>query len=366
MFHMSLGSKELFHSNFLEFLWNHNSQAFLNMLFDLLPDDAQYEKKYIKDLSEKNNLKLAREKNNFDICIYHEEGNKEIFDIIIENKVKSIPYKSQLDKYVDKVGLKHGTPIFILLSLVKDFAQRNEICEQKKWIIVHYNQMANSLTKFFKSQNQYINDYCQLVSSLADFDDYIETMNGVEYSQVYDAVKKIRLHDLFLKLKGSTFVGKLYKLVCNKISQEVVTIDVGEREDKRFNIFLSNSFNNGKNTITAAIMQDRIQYAIQIEGNQYRHMYIAKGMAKKSCDATNKKINSKKLEKYIRSTSALYFLWFEEKFHVPQLLGDLNKKYCRYGADIVYRYKKYSDNEDMLVIMADDIVNTYKILYPLN
>ena len=93
MFRLSLGSKELFHSNFLAFLWEQNHEAFLELLNDLCSSLIN-----VNDLLSKKELTLDREKENFDICIHHKEGKgkKEIYDIIIENKVKSIPYKEQL------------------------------------------------------------------------------------------------------------------------------------------------------------------------------------------------------------------------------------------------------------------------------
>lgn len=96
MFRISLGSKELFHSNFLAFLWDQNPKAFLESLNDLCHNSIQ-----VEDLLNEKELTLDREKENFDICIHHKEGKgeKEIYDIIIENKVKSIPYEEQLIDY---------------------------------------------------------------------------------------------------------------------------------------------------------------------------------------------------------------------------------------------------------------------------
>ena len=37
IFKMSLGSKELFHSNFLEYLWDEDTPAFIDMINELSP-----------------------------------------------------------------------------------------------------------------------------------------------------------------------------------------------------------------------------------------------------------------------------------------------------------------------------------------
>ena len=95
IFKMSLGSKELFHSNFLEFLWEINNISFIKLINQLYGEDI---------LSSDNGVgyyMLGREKNHFDICIFHQEWKKKkngeeyknatiVYDVILENKVKSI------------------------------------------------------------------------------------------------------------------------------------------------------------------------------------------------------------------------------------------------------------------------------------
>ena len=89
---MSLGSKELFHSNFLEYLWNVNQRAFIDMINSL--PSGKLNKKL--DSNQSNNYILGREVENFDICIFHNDNQGKVYDLVLENKVKSIPYKEQL------------------------------------------------------------------------------------------------------------------------------------------------------------------------------------------------------------------------------------------------------------------------------
>ena len=94
MFHMSLGSKELFHSNFLHWISIVNWNAFLNIMHGLTDvEKFWWEDKYCPD---KNNLEVRRESQNFDLSIYilieeKEEKQKWIPVLVLENKVKSIP-----------------------------------------------------------------------------------------------------------------------------------------------------------------------------------------------------------------------------------------------------------------------------------
>lgn len=297
MFRLSLGSKELFHSNFLEFLWEQNSSAFLEMLKELVSKDE--DKNHIDNLlnqleKDKEYLILAREKEHFDLCAYHYDGNKIVYDIIIENKVKSIPYKTQLDGYVKKIQDKQDNgAIYILLTLAKLFTQKDNI---EDWNIVHYDSLVKKiekhyLRKCFKTKtDRYIKDYCRYLSYLnkLGIEEIIKNGNQEIQSQAYTLLKGIRLHDLYIKLTGSIFIGKLYNAIQRPINESIITFGKEDREDTEHKVFLSNSYNNGKCTITASIRvgaesgrtEDSTFYIIQIEGNpfdgkgrnQYRHM----------------------------------------------------------------------------------------------
>ena len=158
IFKMSLGSKELFHSNFMEYLWSIDKQKFIGLINDLfgyvvLNSSATYE--------------LSREKENFDICIHHQDDNKNtIYDVIIENKVKSIPNKQQLDTYVVK-GANHKQAKYLLLSLIENFPDKAKIEEEGIWTIVNYNHLHAAIDKSFPNDaskhSVYIKDYLEFI-----------------------------------------------------------------------------------------------------------------------------------------------------------------------------------------------------------
>ena len=112
MFNLSLSSKELFHSNFLYWIWKLDPNAFKSLMETLLLDDPTNE------LDWGDNWEVVREYNSFDLCVKHcdtskkEDGETKIVSgdvlLVIENKVKSIPYKGQLHKYVNKVKELYG------------------------------------------------------------------------------------------------------------------------------------------------------------------------------------------------------------------------------------------------------------------
>ena len=108
MFKLSLSSKELFHSNFLEWLSNVDQDDFKGLILNMAG---------INEYNWPAVWRVKREYNNFDLCIvaydqFDNNDNEEIDDnedfrilFVIENKVKSIPYKEQLERYAKKAEL---------------------------------------------------------------------------------------------------------------------------------------------------------------------------------------------------------------------------------------------------------------------
>ena len=113
MFKLSLSSKELFHSNFLEWLSNVDQEAFKGLILDMAGIEEDYEWP--------NVWRVKREYNNFDLCVvaynqdqYKNNEDERIDDdddfrilFVIENKVKSIPYKEQLERYTQEAEDKN-------------------------------------------------------------------------------------------------------------------------------------------------------------------------------------------------------------------------------------------------------------------
>jgi hypothetical protein len=167
---MSLGSKELFHSNFLHWLSIINFDVFLKIMHGLSNPDGQFwwEDQYKPN---SNNIEVRREFHNFDLSIYIKVGEKhhrngESYDVwlpvlILENKMKSLAYQDQLDGYLGKVyeewhdyykrDIKNqwgATKVsFIVLSLVtpslKGDSQYDSI--ECKWFLKNYEDLSRIL-----------------------------------------------------------------------------------------------------------------------------------------------------------------------------------------------------------------------------
>ena len=133
MLQLSLGSKELFHSNFLYWLWKAEPDAFWKIMsgFNIIQEDG---------------MEVYREKNNFDFSIYNKDG---YVVAVIENKVKSVPDKVQLEGYDSKIKkiLKNKPDKIeknkrILLSLMESNFNASG---WKKWSYWGYLELLNYL-----------------------------------------------------------------------------------------------------------------------------------------------------------------------------------------------------------------------------
>lgn len=107
MFYMSLGSKELFHSNFLHWLSIIDMDYFLKVIRSL----SGVTNSFWWEDPKKYKIDVRREDKNFDLSIWvldnckdkkNEKEEKWIPVLVLENKMKSLPYREQLEKYVDK------------------------------------------------------------------------------------------------------------------------------------------------------------------------------------------------------------------------------------------------------------------------
>ena len=225
MFRISLGSKELFHSNFLAFLWDCDKQAkqakkaFLNMINDLLPEGKKIN---VNELLGKEGLTIYREKENLDLCICHTENNKECIDIVIENKVKSIPYIEQLNEYrqtAAKPQYKNSTAVtYILLTLAEVFPNKEAI--ERDWNIITYDQLVEAIKQYYRKNNmeprlqQYIEDYTDFIDKLSALQ-IVDKFNDEPFHNpdIIAAYHKKKLSDLYLKQRGSYFICMLLKKI---------------------------------------------------------------------------------------------------------------------------------------------------------
>lgn len=372
MFRISLGSKELFHSNFLAFLWDCDKQAFLNVINDLL----QNKKINVNELLGKEGLTIYREKENLDLCICHTENKKDCIDIIIENKVKSIPYIEQLDEYrqtAAKPQYKNSTAVtYILLTLADEFPNIEAIA--KDWNIITYDQLVKAIKQYYRKNDiesrlqQYVADYTDFIDKLSALQ-IVDKFNDEPFHNpaIIEAYHKTKLSDLYLKQRGSYFICMLLnKITEAQKNNRLGKIDIKQGaksqasgknvvdNSKNAIIYLASGMNRGKSTITIHIYpkQCTSSYALQIEGNQYRHMFIQSGLIAKRSIKVEQNLNT---------------MPFFAQDQLPKLLqedwqgrGDFNQ----YQPDCLYKYVTFEKTTggQMLDIVVEDMIKVLAYL----
>lgn len=373
MFRISLGSKELFHSNFLAFLWDCDKQAFLNVINYLLPKGKKIN---VNELLKKDKLTIYREKENLDLCICHTENNKECIDIVIENKVKSIPYIEQLNEYrqtAAKPQYKNSTAVtYILLTLAEVFPNKEAI--ERDWNIITYDQLVEAIKQYYRKNNieprlqQYVADYTDFIDKLSALQ-IVDKFNDEPFHNpaIIEAYHKKKLSDLYLKQRGSYFICMLLKKITEaQENNRLGKIDIKQGaksqasgknvvdNSKNAIIYLASGMNRGKSTITIHIYPKESQssYALQIEGNQYRHMFIQSGLIAK---------RNEKIEQHLNNMP------FFAQDQLPKLLqedwqgrGDFNQ----YQPDCLYKYVTFEKTTggQMLDIVVEDIIKVLAYL----
>jgi len=271
---MSLGSRELFHSNV--WAW-------------LIEQDHDFIKIFFKDYDKEEYVfsDVLREWKHRDIVIRLQkkgcdEKNGKYF-YVIENKIKSLQDKQQLSNYTEDLdgykllsgafaGIIHNALEENVLSLKNKSDEFNYIT----WHFIDYLEIAEQIRLYAKnSQNPIIklhlaqiDEYCDIVAHMHEI--LSEELNKVQNVLNYgcsEYLKEIRLQDVFVKLKGSDF----FHYVCEKKELQNLC-------PKGFREKFHQSFHNGKATLDFFFTNwqegcsDYLTIGIQIEGSQYRYI----------------------------------------------------------------------------------------------
>ena len=256
IFQMSLGSKELFHSNVWAWLMEKEPQI-INVFFDI-------------DLNKYEILGISRECKNRDIIIWLKEcdSNKKCY-LVIENKIKSLPTKEQLIKYAVDLWdneLRGATFTGLINPFNEDIQFSNII-----WRFINYKDIANEIeeivqksTHFNYDEKQQIISYCKVIFHMNRVltGELEKTENKLSYDCI--GLDDLRISDLFIKLKGATFIDYLKKRENEFPKIAGYTLHIGQ------------SFHNGKATLDVRYTNWKddstpwLVLGVQLEGYQYR------------------------------------------------------------------------------------------------
>lgn len=389
IFKMSLGSKELFHSNFLEFLWDIDNDMFIRIVNELLTKDPKASQPELVTGQNDIGYKLSRERENFDLCIFHEEVNgkrtKTVYDLVIENKVKSMPRWDQLKRYKKKVSDKNQKSCrFLLLSLATGIPDEEEI--KKSWAIANYNELKVAIESQKSSwesnvASSYIEDYCEFIEKMHNLQDAI--FSGFSRAYLFQDVelcKKYRLHDLYIKLRCDKFLIELKERLEDKgVSISIQFISkYSEIESGKQGIYLNTSINQGVGQAAVFMhLQDgkvANNHEIVVQGKQYRHgINSREGKGCSDNISAQEKIYDNITDVDKNFLEFVNFPWDEEG-ETPKALPlepQSNKygerKIALNGYDTTYIYKHIDivnelNIEALLELMTQDVLKTIEYI----
>lgn len=204
MFHLSLQSKELFHSNFLGWLCERH------------PDlGAEVFGRWVSQRSSATTLRVQRERSHLDLAI----ELPGLAPFVVENKVFAPPDEAQLDSYgVGKLA-ELTDPELLLLSLGRPrWPDGTYVCASgERWRYLSYRDLADALEAAASAlelgsfDRHLVEHYCVLARLLDELADLAGIPDGDEPIDVPAATKTVlqehRLHDAVGKLRARAAIA---------------------------------------------------------------------------------------------------------------------------------------------------------------
>jgi hypothetical protein len=340
LFHFSLASKELFHSNFLAWL----CETYPNLVGPLF---ARFTK---APSASCEGLKVHREKRNKDLMIEFPNGET----LIVENKVKSIASAEQLRGYAVQERDKKRTS-FLLLSLIRPPLMPSDgalVCvSEMPWHFLSYSDLACHLEPVAASiaaVNRYhsdlVGDYLGFVRNLVGITSHVALdwdNDEADFFSPYEhkLLRGIRLYDLMDKLRYGQLALRIKQIL------EAEGCRVVESED-----FWDASA--GVFRVGSALYRGEAlcEFWYRIGGSQHR---IALGVMfqgdkiKVSVHGDSRKTSQGNGEAARRAAAELLNpraggrVWFD----LGRVPGDapempVRDSFCQYSGIVFYRYKK--------------------------
>ncbi|MDE6277018.1 MAG: PD-(D/E)XK nuclease family protein [Muribaculaceae bacterium] len=204
MFQLSLSSKELFHSNFLYWLYTLNRNNFLELFRKLLKN---------KNLgSNWGEWEVKREYNHYDLCVISHEDKDEIIHLVLENKFKSLPNIQQLDKYCKKT---QKCECHVLLTLADKFPNKEKITD---WTIINYKDLGKAISVVFSDVVGYeagiIRDYINVISIIHNQSVSWKVLRGSLFSNSRKEYVDLRIDDIYIRKLSMRKCWTLLYTIC--------------------------------------------------------------------------------------------------------------------------------------------------------
>jgi hypothetical protein len=181
--------------------------------------------------------------------------------LVIENKVKSIPYVEQLNDYTSKLARNCKK---VLLTLMQDFLGRDKV-DSSGWTIKNYYDLANAIeNRYVKTKHQtFVNEYIKFIRNLHVLStSWNPDSVLITQQKLYKDIKDLRLHDLFGKLFFSQVAAKLKDKLASQgvdLSNISVSSSYSDRGGPLFDVTIRN------------LIDTETKFIIQVQGECYRH-----------------------------------------------------------------------------------------------
>lgn len=394
-FNMSLGSKELFHSNFLYWLSQTNKIFFLEIMRYLAGHQN------FPFWWEISNFEVKREYHNFDLCICVKYGNNNkranredkilMPVLILENKMKSLPQADQLEQYttkardlneearnklatksnIEKLSIDEKTEIenkgsnitFILLSLLDSDIETNWV---KKNYLNLYKAFDTSKDKRLEGLTlDIVNDYMEFIQSLYSLanDWNLNVDDSFNRKLIFPDkdLEELRIHDIRDKIHSQLLLKLIRK---------------GLKKD--YNIHTNTGYTHQKGLIDVWWKYGDVNFKIQLQGNVYKHAIEVINNKNQNLDKYCKnEINDGIIKLFLNFTNESEIfknVVVEEEDGSVKIMPKNNKqagkkgycdKYCYYGKTFAYRYIIISSCEnisidDVVKMIVNDVNEYYK------
>ncbi len=316
-FAMTLGSKELFHSNIIAWLIQHNSSSCIKLMNLFAPSCASI-------------ISVNREEKHFDLLIRFKSTDGKQCCTVIENKVKAFPDSEQLKRYNEKTAelkeLKEAVVYRFLLAPQKSLELFNEqkgLSGNENWKPVSYEELLQLLPENIANDDfatLFLKSYKKMMQDLLSILDYAVKTSSQNDSLIFppeavlEELEKIRFADVFKKLYGSAIMHQNRCDVCNK-ALWLATIGYAQ--------------NSACLKWTCTRQKEGLEFGVELMTNKLAVF----AQVPDGSEPVDKRINEKTLKKLFES-------WLAEVLPKYKLNGGLNKfKNSKTKVDGTYRYR---------------------------
>lgn len=341
--YMSLGSKELFHSNF--WAW-------------LIETEKKFAKIFFNDIDLENIACVGREDGNRDLTIYmkKQEDEKRSKVYVVENKFKSMPTVEQIQKYqndVEQRAIFNG-------GLLTGIEKPNFILPTN-WNFISYKEISQGILNVVENirdnislfNYNLIKEYCGFLNKLQEllftFIDYSKSKKCLN-SEDFALLHEIKMDNVCKKLNMQEFA--------NYVNDNLV-------KDFYKGIIVKTNFTRGESLIDVEFEKKYkegfvIRIGIQIQGTQYRKR-IVKRLDRDIGNSDIRILNNEELRREIFEDYKKKG-WFKDK-NQDCLFGRKTSQrgdYCSYCVEndyvSVYQYyniENFSFEENLKNIRTD-------------